>query len=372
MHHSESVPNQGRSLKLAGGGALAIAVAVAAIGVCRAGEYLSGIEWKKPPVVTPGKAPGDAPSDAVVLFDGKDLSAWNGADGWKVEDGVAIVGSGMIESKQAFGDSQIHIEWSAPTPAAGTGQGRGNSGVYLGNYELQVLDSYQDETYYDGQAAAIYKQRPPMVNAMRPPGEWNAYDILWTAPRFKDDGSLASPAFITVLHNGVVVHNHYELAGDTPFNRPPQYTPHPVEMPIKLQDHGNPVRYRNIWVREIKPLEGKQTRGAFLKDGETETPIETATGKVSGEISLNGEPVSAGQVTLYSHGAGQSASGDVTDGRFMIDAVTPGTYIITLDAETTEGDARKAPSKFSDRDKSPITVQVRTGENTFNFELTSK
>ena len=165
--------------------------------------------------------------DAIVLFDGKDLSAWNGADTWKIEDGAdGRRPATMIETKQQFGDCQLHIEWSAPTPAKGEGQGRGNSGVFFGPYELQVLDSYENETYFDGQAGAIYKQTPPMVNAMRQPGEWNVYDVIWTAPRFNDDGTLASPAFITALHNGVVIQNHFQLLGDTPFNRPPQYNKH--------------------------------------------------------------------------------------------------------------------------------------------------
>jgi hypothetical protein len=179
-----------RTWRRVGVGTLAVAALAASVGLCRAQEYLSGIEWQKPPIVTPGKAPGEAPSDAVVLFDGKDLSAWVDGDKWKVENGEAVVGTGYIETKQHFGDSQLHIEWSAPVPAVGTSQGRGNSGIFLGLYELQVLDSYENETYFDGQAAAIYEQTPPLANAMRKPGEWNVYDVLWTAPRFKADGSL--------------------------------------------------------------------------------------------------------------------------------------------------------------------------------------
>ena len=166
-------------------------------------EYLTGIEWPEPPVVTPGEN-GGPPSDAIVLFDGKDLSAWEGGDNWKVEDGVAIDAKHDIKTKQSFGDCQLHIEWSAPDPPHGTDQDRGNSGVFMQDrYEMQVLDSYNNKTYFDGQASAIYKQTPPMVNAMRPPGKWNVYDIIWTAPKFKDDGSLESPAYVTVLHNGV-------------------------------------------------------------------------------------------------------------------------------------------------------------------------
>ena len=177
-------------------------------------EYLNGIKWPKPPIIKPGETDSQPPSDAIVLFDGKDLSAWENGDRWKVEEGVMVCGKGVVSTKQKFGDCQVHIEWSAPTPPKGTSQGRGNSGVFLmGFYELQVLDSFDNETYFDGQAAAIYKQTPPMVNVMRAPGQWNAYDIIWTCPRFNDDGSLKSPAYITALHNGAAVLNHFELKG---------------------------------------------------------------------------------------------------------------------------------------------------------------
>ena len=234
-------------------------------------EYLPGIQWPEPRVVTPGKQSADPPSDAIVLFDGKDLSAWNGAEQWRVKDGVAIVGAGNIASKQAFGDCQLHVEWSAPVPTKGKGQGRGNSGIYLmGLYEVQVLDSYQNKTYFDGQAGAVYKQSPPMVNAMRPPGEWNSYDILFSAPRFAEDGTLQSPAYVTVLHNGVVLHNHFPLSGGTVWEAPAKYKPHAAKLPIMLQDHGGPVRYRNIWVREFQQLTGKQVDPPMYLDHETD------------------------------------------------------------------------------------------------------
>lgn len=268
----------GRSLlgRLSGWRAAAVVALLPSLAAttAQAQEYISGIEWQEPAVVTPGEKCGDAPSDAVILFDGKNLDAWKGAEEWKIEDGVMVVGKNMIESKEAFGDCQLHIEWSAPTPPAGEGQGRGNSGLFFGPYELQVLDSYKSKTYFDGQAASIYKQRPPMANAMRPPGEWNVYDVIWTAPRFKEDGALESPAFITVLHNGVVVQNHFQLEGNTPYSDPPSYTKHDVKQPIRLQDHGNPVRFRNIWVRETKPAEGKRTREPFRRDGDKETPVK--------------------------------------------------------------------------------------------------
>jgi hypothetical protein len=231
-----------------------------------ADEYLNGIKWETPKVVTPGTN-GSPPSDAVVLFDGKGLSEWDNQN-WKVENGEMVAARGDIRSKKSFGDCQLHIEWSAPVPAKGEGQGRGNSGLFLMNtYEIQILDSYKNETYHDGQAGAIYKQTPPQVNAMRPPGEWNSYDIIWTAPRFNDDGSLKSPAYITAIHNGVLILNHFELKGDTPFTRPPQYKKHADRLPIRLQDHGNPVRFRNIWVREIGAAKGEQAEPPFLRDG---------------------------------------------------------------------------------------------------------
>lgn len=238
-------------------------------------EYLNGITWEAPPVVDPGPTNASPPSDAVILFDGTDASKWKNGENWTVKDGVLYAGKGFIVSKEEFGDCQVHLEWSAPTPPKGSGQGRGNSGLFLmGTYEIQILDSYENETYHDGQAGAIYKQTPPMVNAMRSPDQWNTYDVIWTAPRFNDDGSLKSPASITALHNGVVILNHFELEGDTPYNRPPQYKPHPPKGPISLQDHGNPVAFRNIWVREIEPAKGERTRQPFIRDGEKETPIK--------------------------------------------------------------------------------------------------
>ena len=219
----------------------------------------------QPPVVNPGttstpEQPGMPPSDAIVLFDGKDKSQWVSMDDgsptkWIVKDGYleCVRGSGYARTLRNFGDCQLHIEWATPTPPHGEGQGRGNSGVFfgMGRYEIQVLDSYESKTYADGSAASIYGQYPPLVNACRPPGEWQTYDIIWTSPRFEADGKLASPARVTVFHNGVLVQNNVELTGPTGWiNRNP-YQPHPEKLPIALQDHGNPVRYRNIWVREL-------------------------------------------------------------------------------------------------------------------------
>jgi len=245
------------------------------MGILRADEYLSGIEWQKPKVVKPGSTDSQPPSDAVVLFDGQDLSKWNNAERWTVEAGVMVAGRGDVVSKEEFGDCQLHIEWSAPAEVQGSGQGRGNSGIFLMNtYEIQILDSYENETYADGQAGGIYKQTPPMVNVMRPPGEWNAYDIFWTAPRFHEDGTLQSPAYITAVHNGVLILNHFELLGDTPYHRPPEYKAHASQGPIRLQDHGNPVRFRNIWVRPIQPIQGERTRDPFIRRGDQDIPLE--------------------------------------------------------------------------------------------------
>jgi hypothetical protein len=217
-------------------------------------EYVSGKQWKEPAIVTPGPAASDPPSDAIVLFDGKDLNKeFVDAEEWTVADGVATVaGRKSVKTRRAFGSCQLHLEWATPAKVSGTGQGRGNSGAYLMNtYEVQILDSYENETYFDGQAASIYKQTPPLVNASRKPGEWQTYDIVFTAPKFADDGKLVSPAYVTVLHNGVLVQNHFELEGGTYFDRPPSYTKHAPKLPLQLQNHGNPMRFRNIWIREL-------------------------------------------------------------------------------------------------------------------------
>ena len=233
-----------------------------------------------PPVVTPGTAStpekaGQPPSDATVLFDGKDLSQWSDMDGkptkWIVGDGYmeCARNSGYIRTLQNFGDCQLHVEWATPKPAHGEGQGRGNSGVFFGRdrYEIQVLDCYENKTYADGSAGSIYGQYPPLVNVCRPPGEWQTYDILYTAPRFEESGKLISPARVTVFHNGVLIQNNVELTGPTGWvNRLP-YEPHPVKQPIAFQDHGNPVRYRNVWVRELgKPGKKEFTLSHELLD----------------------------------------------------------------------------------------------------------
>lgn len=203
--------------------------------------------------------PGKPPSDATVLFDGKDLSAWVAMDGsptkWVIHDGAleCVPGSGYVRTLQSFGDCQLHVEWAAPLPPKGDSQGRGNSGLFFaaGRYEVQVLDSYQNKTYADGSAASIYGQYPPEVNASLAPGQWQTYDVVWTAPRFDADGKLLSTARVTVLHNGVLVQNNVELTGPTGWVGRAPYKAHPERTPIAFQDHGNPVRYRNVWVREL-------------------------------------------------------------------------------------------------------------------------
>jgi hypothetical protein len=230
--------------------------------------HLHDPDRPQPRVVTPGAAfsqNAPAPSDAEVLFDGKDLSKWQNAQGqdapWTVKDGyMETAGRQGIRTRGKWADFQLHVEFATPLPARGTGQGRGNSGVLInGMYEVQVLDSYQAKTYPDGQAAAIYGQSPPLVNACKPPGEWQTYDIIFESPRWNDQGELAKKAVISVLHNGVVVQNHYELTGITdgitgevPWRTLSKYArPHPPEVFIELQYHNNPLRYRNIWVRRL-------------------------------------------------------------------------------------------------------------------------
>ena len=238
------------------------AAALALLVMTQAQEWpIHSLDRPRPPVVQPGpeRPPVPPPSDAVVLFDGSSLNEWRGQDGgpakWIVRDSYVEVapGTGTLVSARAFGDVQLHIEWRMPTPPKGDGQDRGNSGVFLmGMYEVQVLDSYQNDTYPDGQAGAIYGQNPPLVNACRPPGAWQTYDIVFRRPRFNQDGSLQRPARITVIHNGVLVQDAFELSGPTAHRARPPYSAHADKLPLRLQDHGNPTRFRNIWVRELE------------------------------------------------------------------------------------------------------------------------
>jgi hypothetical protein len=244
---------------------------------------LPGSRWRVhdsdrplPPVISPGTsstqdAAGRPPSDAVVLFDGKDLSHWRGRSGkpaaWKIEEGslVVVPKAGAIVSKDEFGDCQLHLEFAAPVPPRGNDQARGDSGVmFFGRYEIQVLDSFHNVTYADGQAAAIYGQYPPLVNACRAPGQWQTFDIIFTGPRFGTDGALEAHAYATVLHNGVVVHHHTPVIGGMAYRAVGKYTPHGHRGPILLQDHGNPVRFRNIWVRELHGYDQPAIQGQEL------------------------------------------------------------------------------------------------------------
>jgi hypothetical protein len=225
-------------------------------------------QWEPvPPVIMPGARPGAPPSDAIVLFDGRNLDQWiNTKDhapaGWKVAHGVMTVDKsvGNIETKQHFRNYQLHLEWQVPKGITGEGQLRGNSGLFVAatgpgddGYEVQILDSWENKTYVNGQAASIYKQSPPLVNAMRQPGEWQTYDVVWTAPVFATGGTLKTPAYVTVFHNGVLVQNHFQLAGETTYIGQPSYRPYD-RAAIKLQAHGDPsapISFRNIWVREL-------------------------------------------------------------------------------------------------------------------------
>jgi hypothetical protein len=220
----------------------------------------------QPPVVTPGSCQGDGlispPSDAIILFDGKDLSAWESAGkeagpaGWTVKDGICTVDkkTGDIQTRQKFDSYQLHLEWRIPENISGKSQARGNSGVYMqGKYEIQILDCYNSETYVNGQTGSVYKQTPPLVNAMRKPGEWNVYDIIYTAPVFKEDGNYRYPPPVTVIQNGIVLQNHTTIIGTTEYIGFPQVQKHGAG-PIVLQSHGDPsepISFRNIWIREL-------------------------------------------------------------------------------------------------------------------------
>jgi hypothetical protein len=221
-----------------------------------------------PPLVTPGETPQDAPSDAIILFNGKNLDAWRAEKdstqpaGWLVSKGILTVNkkAGGIVTKQRFMDYQLHLEWRIPTDITGSGQARGNSGIFLANigpgdegYEVQILDCYNNKTYVNGQTGAIYKQAIPLANACKKPGEWQTYDIIWTAPRFDASGKLLNPARVTVIHNGVLLQNDYVLKGGTRYIGLPYYTAHGAS-PIKLQSHGDPsepISFRNIWIRPL-------------------------------------------------------------------------------------------------------------------------
>lgn len=263
---------------------LLLIVAIAMPSISRAADALGykdtplipGTQWHihdtdrpHPPIITPGTAstpdkPGQPPSDAIVLFDGKDLSQWTNLKGeptkWEIKDGamVCVPKSGFIQSKQKFGDAQVHIEFNCPTPPKGNSQGRGNSGVFLGGgmYEIQVLDSYDNVTYADGQCCAMYGQHPPQVNSSRKPGEWQSYDIIYHMPKF-ENGKMVKPANVTIFQNGVLMQYNQDYMGGTNHKQIKPYKEH-AEGALQFQDHGNPVAYRNVWVRELKKYEDQQ------------------------------------------------------------------------------------------------------------------
>jgi len=239
----------------------AVSVYLCAVAVGRPAQQAAPFPPPKnePPIVAPGNTSSDPPSDAMVLFDGKDLSKWRNANNksdakWMVKDGYVQVvpGTGDIATREEFGDCQLHIEWATPTEVKGEGQERGNSGVFfMERYEVQILDSYNNKTYYHGQAGAIYNQYAPLVNASRKPGEWQSYDIIFKAPKFDEQGKVTERARITVLHNGVLIQNNVEIYGNTWHDRAALYIAHGPKAPLRLQDHHNTMRFRNIWIRQL-------------------------------------------------------------------------------------------------------------------------
>ncbi len=261
-------------------------------------------DWGRPqpPIIDPGTAstaqqPGKQPADAIVLFDGRDLSNWRAMDGgpakWVIKDGVmeSVKGSGYVRSLQAFGDCQLHVEWATPTKVEGKSQGRGNSGVFLMNtYEVQVLDSFNNQTYPDGQASAVYGQYPPQVNASSGPGEWQIYDIVFHRPHFDEEGKVTQPASVTVLHNGVLTQDNVEILGPTTWMNRPPYKPHADKLPLALQDHGNPVRFRNIWVRELparSAAERDKDKEIFLGGAQLEQYVGEYRGEGTPVITIS-------------------------------------------------------------------------------------
>lgn len=241
----------------------------------------------RPASIAPAASPAQPPAGAVILFDGSSLEGWTGLDGsparWTVRDGyIEVAGrTGDIRTTREFGDVQLHIEWTAPVPVTGDSQGRGNSGVFMmGTYEIQVLDSYDNPTYADGYAGSVYGQHPPIFNAMRQPGEWQVYDIAFRRPRFDAAGALLSPARLTIFHNGVCVQNNVELRGPTEWMAPRPYAPHADKLPLRLQDHGNPVRFRNIWALELPdPAEQPVRELPALRANVTDAELQPYVGR---------------------------------------------------------------------------------------------
>lgn len=239
--------------------------------------YQDGIEWEVPPKVVPGSTNSTAPSDAIVLFDGKNMDAFEGGQDWILKDDYVVAAKHDVKTKQAFGSIQLHLEYSAPPEDHDKGQGKGNSGIYLmdGRYEIQVLDMFENETYPNGQAGSVYKQIPPMADPMRKPGEWNEYDVIFNAPEFDMQGELKKPAYVTVIINGVCVIAQYALKGKTVYaDAVPHYVAHPDKLPLVLQYHSDPVRFRNIWIRELEPPKGKRVDEPHFMFGDKKIKYE--------------------------------------------------------------------------------------------------
>lgn len=257
--------------------AFAVAALVATPLSAQMAIYYDGVEWETPPKVDPGRSNSDAPSDAIVLFDGTDMSAFEGGEDWILKDGYVVAAKRSVKTKRPFGSVQLHLEYAAPPEDDGTGQGKGNSGICFmdSRYEVQVLDNYDNPTYPYGQAGSVYKQIPPAVNPLRPPGAWNEYDVIFRAPEFDLQGELLEPARVTVMINGVCVVEQYALKGRTTFaNAVPHYVAHPEKLPLVLQYHTDPVRFRNIWVRELEPPKGVRTDVPHFMKGDERIPYQ--------------------------------------------------------------------------------------------------
>ncbi len=257
---------------------LLTAVVLTSLVAVLAKDWRSGIPWTEPPIVTPGEKPGDAPSDATILFNGKNMDAWE-KPSWIVADGEMTVKpkAGNLRTKEKFGSVQLHLEFATPKNVDPNqkSQGRGNSGIFFGPYEVQILDSYENQTYFDGQCGSFYKQRPPLVNVCRKPGEWQTYDIFFNRPELQiENGKVTKvirPGYVTVIQNGVLVMNHHEIEGTGFWHQAPFYEAHEPTFPITLQDHGNPTKFRNIWIRAIPDdtkAKPERTREPYFREDE--------------------------------------------------------------------------------------------------------
>jgi len=313
-----------------------VGIPLAIVGLIATAPGASAEEWRihdmeqpRPPMVTPGEAPGQPPSDAVVLFGGEDLGAWASADGgpaeWKVENGYVevVAGKGAVHTRDTFGDCQLHLEFSTPPPK-GEGQGRGNSGLFFMDlYEVQVLDSFDNDTYPDGQAGAVYGQQPPLVNASRQAGEWQTYDVVFRRPRFDAGGQLLSPARVTVFHNGVLVQDGTEPTGPTTWRGRPGYTAHADALPISLQDHGNPMRFRNIWLRRLDDPRPQPVRLVPPGRGGDAGDLARFTGRFEQDYAI--VPAAGGGLLLLQGEA--AVSGLVPEGEGRLRGTTVGVAI---------------------------------------------